>query len=487
MDYISGSKAVAEDAMSPADILSSWGKKTGKEKTLEEHDKQFHKNGFHEGDTCKFRDKVLGESKEEDDLALERSGKPNQFEIPTRPEDIDIGTDPLEEIEKPTDPSQLPPPDDQKLLEEYADKIEKDKSYDIWQGLEDDDGLPPEDVLGEMESDDGRPGSIQDDFFSWLDSLNSNPYKTHGAMKGSIGGGPRTDSIWKSVPKKPAFSDPMPSVHFKDGTTLENGDITKFSGDAIVNAANKWMLGGGGVDGAIHRAAGPELLKECEKVQPYDKKNGFRCKTGDAKITKAGRLPCKYVIHTVGPDMYANEGNEAENLASAYRKSMQIAYANGCKSIAFPSISTGIFAYPLEEAAQIAASEIHKFQDAHPDFRVTMCITKKNMDAYKRAFAALNGESEETNPDEKPKETQKPVKTKKPADEQKMTGRKLKNPEQFKKEMLAWVAKASNDALAKYLHEHEDDDLYKDAIKIVVEEANKRSRRENGGWGGETT
>lgn len=484
MDYISGKEAVAEDAMSHADILASWGNKTGKEKTLREHDERFHPNGFQEGDTCKFRDVVLGESNEEDDLALQNSGKPNPFKMPTRPEDVDIGTDPLEEIEPPTGQSQLPLPDDPSVLEEYADQIDKDKSYDIWEGMEDDDGLPPEEILGEMEDDDGKREEIEDDFFSWLDSLNSNPYKTHGTMKGSgviRTQGPRTDAIWKSEPKKPAFSDPMPSVHFNDGTTLENGDITKFSGDAIVNAANKWMLGGGGVDGAIHRAAGPELLEECKKVQPYDKQNGFRCRTGDAKITKAGRLPCKYVIHTVGPDMYAKEGNEAENLASAYRKSMQIAYANGCKSIAFPSISTGIFAYPLEEAAQIAASEIHRFEKAHPDFRVTMCITKKNMDAYKRAFANLNGEDAVAEGSEKAKED----KTR--GGETASAGRKLKDPEQFKKEMTAWASRASNEALSKYMHEHEDDDLYKDAIRIIVEEANKRSRMENGGYGGETT
>lgn len=398
MEYISESTAVASDAMTPDDILAKWNGVGNSNSTLVDHDKKFHKHGFRAGDTCKFRENMKKEDTREDDLPLSRNGKPNKFDIPQLPEDIDIGTDPLEEIVQPTNESEMPPSDNPSELEAYAEEELKKPSYSIWENFDDDDVSSPEESLGELFDDDipnpddeeyDENVGLQDDFFSWLDSLNSNPYKKNRAQ------GPRTDYIWKPEKKKSSFSDPLPPVRFKDGTTLENGDITKFSGDAIVNAANKWMLGGGGVDGAIHRAAGSELLEECKKIAPYDVKNGFRCKTGDAKITKAGNLPCRYVVHTVGPDMYAKEGNESENLASAYRKSMQIAYANGCKSIAFPSISTGIFAFPLEQAAHIAASEIHKFEDAHPDFKVTMCLTKKNMDAYKKAFEKLNGKKQD--------------------------------------------------------------------------------------------
>ena len=137
------------------------------------------------------------------------------------------------------------------------------------------------------------------------------------------------------------------------------GDITTLAADAIVNAANQVMLGGGGVDGAIHRAAGPELYEACLKVPEV--RPGVRCPTGEARITPGFRLPAKYVIHTVGPVYRDGQHGEPEKLAACYRNSLALAAENGCKSVAFPCISTGIYGYPKEEAAKIAVREVKEF------------------------------------------------------------------------------------------------------------------------------
>lgn len=138
------------------------------------------------------------------------------------------------------------------------------------------------------------------------------------------------------------------------------GDITKQTDvQAIVNAANTSLLGGGGVDGAIHRAAGSELLAECKTLHG--------CHTGEAKITKAYNLPCEYVIHTVGPIYRGGKYEEAELLANAYRNSMQVALEHGIRTVAFPSISTGVYHYPLNEAADIAVKTVKSFYMEHED------------------------------------------------------------------------------------------------------------------------
>lgn len=143
-------------------------------------------------------------------------------------------------------------------------------------------------------------------------------------------------------------------------------DITTLEVDAIVNAANSSLLGGGGVDGAIHRKTGPELVHECRLLSG--------CKTGEAKITRGYRLPAKHVIHTVGPVWNGGGKQEAEKLASCYRRSLEIAVAHGCKTLAFPSISTGIYGYPIEAAAGIAVETSKAFlKETAADLEVIFC------------------------------------------------------------------------------------------------------------------
>ena len=158
------------------------------------------------------------------------------------------------------------------------------------------------------------------------------------------------------------------------------GDITKQKVDAIVNAANTSLLGGGGVDGAIHRAAGPQLLEECRTLHG--------CPTGEAKITRGYRLPARWVIHTVGPVWRGGGDFEDELLANCYRRALDVAVQNDARSLAFPAISTGIYGFPLERATRIAVREVRAFLEKNPSIEKVLfvCFDSRTSDCYRRVL-----------------------------------------------------------------------------------------------------
>ena len=158
------------------------------------------------------------------------------------------------------------------------------------------------------------------------------------------------------------------------------GDITRLAVDAIVNAANSSLLGGGGVDGAIHRAAGPELLAECRTLGG--------CNTGEVRLTRGYRLPARYVIHTVGPVWHGGLRGEPELLASCYRQSLKLAAGNGISTLAFPSISTGVYDYPIELAAEIAVATVRSCLPEHSTIREVLfcCFSSDDLQVYERVL-----------------------------------------------------------------------------------------------------
>jgi len=166
---------------------------------------------------------------------------------------------------------------------------------------------------------------------------------------------------------------------------LKQGDITGEQVDAIVNAANSSLLGGGGVDGAIHRAGGPTILAECRKL------NG--CDPGDAKITTGGNLPARHVIHTVGPIWHGGGRGEDSTLASAYRRSLEVAIENGLQSVSFPSISTGAYGFPIDRAARIALSTVKEFISGDGGLTEVnfVLFSKNDLAVYERALEKLTG------------------------------------------------------------------------------------------------
>jgi O-acetyl-ADP-ribose deacetylase (regulator of RNase III) len=171
--------------------------------------------------------------------------------------------------------------------------------------------------------------------------------------------------------------------------SIIKGDITKVAVDAVVNAANTSLLGGGGVDGAIHRAGGPEILEECKKIRA--RQGG--CSTGEAVITTAGRLPAKYVIHTVGPVWSGGGKDEDGLLANAYRNSLALAMAHGCRTVAFPNISTGVYRFPPDRAARLVHETVSQFLAEHPDAFQTIyfvCFDEENYRLYTQTWEGVH-------------------------------------------------------------------------------------------------
>jgi len=181
----------------------------------------------------------------------------------------------------------------------------------------------------------------------------------------------------------------MKAEQVRNRIEIVEGDVTKQRVDAIVNAANTTLLGGGGVDGAIHRAAGPELLEECRALGG--------CPTGQAKITKGYKLPAKWVIHTVGPVWRDGQHGEEELLASCYRNSLALAEQKGVRTIAFPSISTGAYGFPMERAARIAVTEIKTFLERNSSMEkvVLVCFGKSAFDIHREALAEIRMTNDE--------------------------------------------------------------------------------------------
>lgn len=199
-------------------------------------------------------------------------------------------------------------------------------------------------------------------------------YKTGRLQPTPLGRRPSVTRMTLQIP-----TSVTPSKSLNDRVTLHRGDITKLAVDAIVNAANNSLLGGGGVDGAIHRAAGPDLVAECRTLDG--------CDTGDAKITQAYELPCKRVIHAVGPVYdFAHPEESEEELTSCYTRALELAVTYGCKTIAFSALSTGVYGYPSKEAAPVAIDAVKKFLEGEKgkniDLAVFVVFEQKDLDAY---------------------------------------------------------------------------------------------------------